>query len=641
MSTDDDTPTTTTTTDDGPAGHVGKGAYSEITRSITEKAEETQQLEERAKGKIRGGAVLPPFDPAKLAKLLEVNTTHAKCVYSKARNVAGYGLEIVPHPDIEDPDETQREVAENFWFGADSTWQVGPVSSERSTPADVLEMGWIDYEGIGWLSLEVLTTMDGTPIGLAYVPAMTVRRRKDEPGYAQLREGRITYYGAFGDRYRGLEPTIADGAGDEPPTVTYETDGDADEAPQFVDAESGDSGPDINSQNQANELIFKRNHSPLYTYYGAPDIIPGLPTIEADDAARDFNIDFFENNAVPRLAIIVEGGELTQGARQDIHDLLHGMKDQDHRTVILEVEKLLETTDGITMDDDADDLAIRVEPLTVGINEDASFQDFRDRNEHEILKTHEVPPIEAGQIKSGAFSTDAQAQRKGYIETVIRPKQEAYAQLLYETVHAALGVTDYTIRFKTRGVDTRLIDADYASKLIQSSQGAITVNEAREVIANITGEDLGQLEDDRGNQLLAALDRRGGNGDGGGAEEAERPDAAPPPRMKIGENPAIDVSKDIDMVQFDSSNLRAGLYDYDTRDLYIRFIGDPQDRIYVYRFVEPETWEALKNASSHGSYHYHNIRMAYPYEELTASDWPQQGRAAPDRNDAVRAFLEA
>ncbi len=617
MSTDD-----TYTTDDGPASDVDtKGVYAELTRSIADKATETQQLEERVKGKIRGGAILPPFHPAKMAKLLEVNTTHAKCVFSKARNVAGYGLEIVPHPDVDDPDESQREIAEEFWFSSDSTWQVGPISSERSMPADVLEMAWTDYEAIGWLSIELLTTTDGTPSGLAYVPAMTIRRRKDEPGYVQIRRGRLTYYGNYGDRY--------------------------DDPPQFVDRETGQT--DRSVPNPANELIFKRNHSPLYTYYGAPDIVPGIPTIEGDDAARDFNIDFFENNAVPRLAIIVEGGELTQGARQDIHDLLHGMKDEDHRTVILEVEKLLENADSINLDDDRDDLAIRVEPLTVGINEDASFQDFRDRNEHELLKTHEVPPIEAGQIKSGAFSTDAQAQRKGYIETVILPKQEAFAQLLYETVHDALGVTDYTIQFKTRGVDTRLADADYASKIIQASQGTLRVNEARQVIANETGVDLEPIEGPEGDQLLANLDDTsaggagdGGNGGGEGDDQGDdRPDDAPPQRMKIGERSSIDVSKEVDMMQFDSSNLRSGLYDYKTRDLYIKFRRDDgQDPIYIYRFVEPEVWEQLKSASSHGRFHYYEIRMDYPYERLTPSDWPQQGRAAPTRND-VQAFLEA
>jgi len=106
--------------------------------------------------------------------------------------------------------------------------------------------------------------------------------------------------------------------------------------------------------------------------------------------------------------------------------------------------------------------------------------------------------------------------------------------------------------------------------------------------------------------------------------------------------PAFDITDEIgkeqmlDMRTFDSSNLHSGLYDRSSQDLYIRFHGD---RIYIYRMVPPNVWEELKSASSHGSYHYHNIRMSFPYEELTASDWPQTGRAAPANNATVRRFL--
>ena len=92
----------------------------------------------------------------------------------------------------------------------------------------------------------------------------------------------------------------------------------------------------------------------------------------------------------------------------------------------------------------------------------------------------------------------------------------------------------------------------------------------------------------------------------------------------------------LDMQSFNSSNLHSGLYDRRTLDLYIRFIGD---RIYIYQFVPDTVWDALKSAESHGSYHYHNIRMNYAYEELTASEWPQQGRAAPSNNAVTRRFL--
>lgn len=93
----------------------------------------------------------------------------------------------------------------------------------------------------------------------------------------------------------------------------------------------------------------------------------------------------------------------------------------------------------------------------------------------------------------------------------------------------------------------------------------------------------------------------------------------------------------LDMMTFVSSNLHSGLYDRAHQDLYVRFHGD---RIYIYRFVPEKVWEGLKAADSHGSYHYYEIRMSYPYEELTLSDWPAHGRAAPTNNATVRRFLQ-
>ncbi|WP_323192406.1 phage portal protein [Halostella sp. PRR32] len=480
-----------TTTDDSTDPPRLEGAYSErMSAATTAKAEESQQLQEQQFADARGGAISPPYPPAQLAKLIEVNTTHAKSGFAKARNVAGYGIEIVPHPEVEDPDESQREIAEEFWFSGESDWQVGPMDAERATPADVLEMMWGDYEFIGWFSGEVLTSLDGTPTGLAYIPAPTVRKRKDAPGFVQIRNGNLRYFGAFGDRYTDEDESRSDR--------------------RFVDADTGAVGPSVT--NPANELLFKRNHTPFVDHYGTPDIIPAIPNIDGDQSAREFNIDFFDGNAVPRLAIIVEGGELTQNSRDDIHKLFRTkLKDNDHRTAILEVNKLLEekVSDFATSDGE-DSPRIRLEPLTVGVDEDASFLEYHDWNEHEILKAHDVPPVVAGTVESGAFSSDAEQQRKQFLETVIKPKQESFTELLYETIHQALGVTDYTITFKTRGVDTRLSDAQVAQTRIQAAQGMMTVNEARAELG------LDPLDGTAGEMLMAEVGGMGAPGGGGG-----------------------------------------------------------------------------------------------------------------------------
>lgn len=475
------------------------GAYTETMDKATQtKADESQQLQSKQFADARGGAISPPYPPAQLAKLIEVNTTHAKCGFSKARNVAGFGLEIVPHSEIDNPDESQREIAEEFWFGGDSTWQVGPMESELATAADVLEMAWADYEFIGWLSIEALTSMDGTPTGLSYIPAPSIRKRKDAPGFVHLKGGDLRYFGAFGDRYIGEDESRNDRV--------------------FVDTETGESGPAVSGE-VANEIVFKRNHTPFVDDYGTPDAIPCIPNIEGDQEARAFNIEFFQNSAVPKLAIIVEGGTLSDQSRSDIRALFHDkLKNENHRTAILEVNELLEQTAADYMNvDDREDPKIRVEPLTVGLDEDASFLEYHSHNEHEILKAHEVPPIEAGTIESGAFSTDAEAQRKGYQETVIQPKQEAFAELLYETIHAALGVTDYTIRFKSRGVDTRMMDAEVADMKVRTGRlsGTMTVDEARQI------QELEPLGPPVGEMLLAELQQSTGGGGGGGGGSIE------------------------------------------------------------------------------------------------------------------------
>lgn len=468
------------------------GAYAEtMKQAATTKAEESQQLRETAFADTYGDAIAPPFPPARLAKLIENNTTHAKCGFSKARNVAGYALEIAPHPEVEDPNESQREDAEEFWFSGESDWQVGPSESELATPADVLEMAWADYEFIGWLALEVLTATDGTPTGLAYAPAPTVRKRRNEPGFVHERRGELQYFGAFGDRYADM----------------------GEDGRVFVDGETGQSGTSV-AGTVANELIWKRNHTPFETDYGTPDIIPAIPDVVGAQEARDYNISFFSNDTVPRMAVMVEGGQLTEGARGDIHELFHGVKNNEHSTVVMEVEKLLDDPDKINLDDDSSDVRISVEPLTVGQSEDASFLDYQHHTEAEILKAHEVPPIEAGTIESGAFSTDAQAQRKSYVETTIQPKQESLAELLYETVHQALGVTDYTVNFKTRGVDTRLTDAEIARTKTEAARGAVTVNEVRDWL------DLEPLDGASGEMLLAELGDSGGGAFGGDGSES-------------------------------------------------------------------------------------------------------------------------
>ena len=141
------------------------------------------------------------------------------------------------------------------------------------------------------------------------MPAVTMRVRKDKKGFIQRRGNKSVYFRPFG----------TDPAG-----------------PHAFDPR--DAGNPPGRRRLLHEVIHLRNYHPRSSYYGLPDFLPALRALIGNKMAGDFNIQFFENNAVPQYAIIVKGGELAKGTRKRIEEYFREhIKGQAHKTLILEV----------------------------------------------------------------------------------------------------------------------------------------------------------------------------------------------------------------------------------------------------------------------------------------------------------------
>ncbi|MFB6237528.1 MAG: phage portal protein [Halopenitus sp.] len=586
------------------------------------KADETTQLPDRRIRSHKHG-IKPPYNPYRLASFLELNETLAVGIRKKSRYEVGYGFSIVPHADVDedDADQDDFDTVRDFWRGRESRWQTkARRSAEPTTPVEVLELARQDYHLVGWACLEILVDMEGNPVGLAHVPANTIRVRKpqtqfDQPrhpeegrfvdgdvekfasrGYVQVRDGRRRYFGEAGDRYRGR------GEDDR-------------REPIFVDKETGDvaigSAEELENA-PANELIFVSNPSPLADDYGVPDWVSGIRTISGDEAAKDYNREFFDNDTIPRLVIKVTGGELSEESKRDLRQMLDGLREESHRAVILEVEKFQNQLD--------EDVEIELEPLGQGISEEMDFREFREKNEHEIAKVLEIPPIKIGNTGTSNRS-NSEVQDREFALEVIQPEQHKFAARLYQLIHQqAFGVTDWTIEFELRGADQPAEDAKLAEQRVRAMRlaGVGTVNEAR--------EELGLPPDDEyGDMMLSEFEAEVAADAGGEGETSTAAVSAhaPPEENKIGEREwdAVKgdlVDKEIEQEQFSSSNLDEGLYDFEEQELYISFLRDGgANSLYAYVNVPPTEWAALTNAGSHGGYHYDNIRLEYPYLEIT------------------------
>ena len=167
-----------------------------------------------------------------------------------------------------------------------------------------------------------------------------------------------------------------------------------------------------------------------------------------------------------------------------------------------------------------------MEPLTVGIDEDASFLEFHGHNEHEILKAHEVPPVVANRTER-INRANADAQRRRFATETVAPKQAKFSARLYRVIHQQmLGVDGWTIDFVLRGAENELRQAEITKMKIEGTAGTLTVDEARELQG---WEPLGPPE---GELLVAQLAQTGpaggagspsgGAGEGGDVQSARR-----------------------------------------------------------------------------------------------------------------------
>lgn len=465
------------------------------------KVEETTQLDRQGVATTVSEGIRPPYDPLNLGIYQELNGTHARAIGAKSQWEVGFGFDLAPHENVgDDASDDQRSRAEAFWFGDDSTWKIGPEGTTEASPTEVLVLGRRDYHGIGWAAIEILTNNMGEPVGLAHVPAYTIRVRGRRtaggdverlPGYVQVLDSKTRYFGEAGDRWRDTDPV-------------------------FVDRFTGDMASRADSLptgSPANELIFVPNPTNLEFYYGIPDWVAEIQSMAADQEIKEYNVEFFDHSAIPHMAVVVRNGELSEQSRQDLQKMLDGLKGSPHRTVVLEVEKLLSQGEQILTTEEGAVADIRLEPLPT--HDDASFIKYREQNEHDVAKVHGVPPQLINRFENSNRSNAREAIHT-FANEEIAPEQIRFAERLYRILHvkSPLDCPDWTVEFELRGAENREREAQIAERRIRASQGWITVDELRSEL------DLDPLGPPIGDELVAMLQPGGGGvGAPGGAIE--------------------------------------------------------------------------------------------------------------------------
>lgn len=375
--------------------------------------------------------ITPPYNMYELANFYDTSFANHAAIDAKVENVVGLGYRF----DIADRTMLRFEMSEDQAMVDRARNRIERAKLELRDWVESLnddesftktmEKFYTDVQATGNGYLEIGRTVTGEIGYVGHVPATTMRVRRLRDGFVQIIGHSVVYFRNFGAK---------------------------------------NSNP-ITSDTRPNEIIHYKEYSPLNTYYGVPDIIAAMPSLIGDQLASQYNIDYFENKAVPRYIVTLKGAKLSSDGEDKMFRFLQtGLKSQSHRTLYIPLPG----------DTDQNKVEFKMEPIESGIQE-GSFKEYRKQNRDDILIAHQVPISKLGGSDSAAIAA-ALAQDRTFKEQVSRPAQKHIEKVVNKIIKEKTDILE--LKFNELTLTDEIAQSQIIERYVKTQ--VMTPNEARE-----------------------------------------------------------------------------------------------------------------------------------------------------------------
>jgi len=377
--------------------------------------------------------ITPPYNLYELANFYDTSFANHAAIDAKVENVVGLGyrfdvtdrtmMSLENNTDKAATDRARKRIERAKLELRDWLESLNDDDSFTRT----MEKIYTDLQATGNGYMEIGRTVAGEIGYIGHIPSTTVRVRRLRDGFVQIIGPKVVYFRNFAAT--NINP--------------------------------------LTSDNRPNEIIHFKDYSPLNTYYGVPDIIAALPSLIGDQLASQYNIDYFENKAVPRYVITLKGAKLSADAEDKMFRFLQtGLKSQSHRTLYIPLPG----------DNDHSKVEFKMDPIENGI-QDGSFKEYRKQNRDDILVAHQVPISKLGGSDSGAIAA-ALAQDRTFKEQVSRPEQQHLEKVISKIVKEKTDILSF--KFNELTLTDEIAQSQILERYVKTQ--VMTPNEAREML---------------------------------------------------------------------------------------------------------------------------------------------------------------
>lgn len=325
------------------------------------------------------GVMSPPYNMDYLAQLYTMSSPHYAAVNVKVANIVGLGFDWIESLKVKEiieaidaPAKLDKVNKKLRKAKQDITDWIDTCNAEDEF-LETLKKVYVDYESTGNGYFEIGRTKGGEIGYIGHIPSTTMRVRRQRDGYVQVISSKVVFFRHLGTK--------------------------------TVDPITGDTNP--------NEVIHIKKYSPINAWYGVPDIISAMQAVAGNEFAARFNLDYFENKAVPRYVIVVKGATLSLTSENRIVEFFElSLKGQHHRTLFVPLPA-----------DDADKKSsFEMKPVEAG-TQDASFINYNKINLQNIFMAHRTPMSKVS-LADGVSLAAARDADRTFKESVCRPEQK-------------------------------------------------------------------------------------------------------------------------------------------------------------------------------------------------------------------------
>ncbi len=444
-----------------------------------------------------GDWITQPNDMRGLEALVKHSTILPQCIRAYKSNIAGFGIGV---RYIEDVEET-GEMAAEFTKAEEIIELLNTEQDTKEVFEDIIEA----RETYGIAYLEVIRNVAGNVTQIEFIkdtPSVTktkqlnsyvdtvyyhkgqeIPRKKRFCKYKQEIGGKTVYFREFGD-------------------------------PRIMDMRNGkylEDGETLDLEYQANEIMdFPIGTEP----YGEVRWIGQTLGVDGSRRAEMLNNNYFVNGRHTPLAIVINGGTLTDESYDKIQEYLDGIRGENgqHAFLLLETENMEERTDF----EDQKKPDIQLKDLASILQKDELFQGYLDNNRRKVQSSFQLPDLYVGYTTDFNRAT-AQTAQEVTEEQVFQPERKSLAWAINNRL-----LNEYQFKY----VEAYFLEPDisnpddlYKMLTVCNNAGGLTPNDARKIIFNAFGETSEDYSEEWGNIPISCANSQAKAGAGMDVEQ--------------------------------------------------------------------------------------------------------------------------